>query len=144
MENNAETAKAFELRNLTADDMFPMFQIISKIGVKEFKNCFSSPETKDAIAAARANKGNEEVNDEAETDNLNAVGVSIALDIASVILANIGNCKNDIYQLLSQLSGMPVKEVAQLPMLTFTEMVIAVIKKEEFKDFFKAAARLFK
>ena len=149
MENNAETAKAFELRNLTADDMFPMFQIISKIGVKEFKNCFSSPETKDAIAAARANKGNEEVPslpmvDEAETDNLNAVGVSIALDIASVILANIGNCKNDIYQLLSQLSGMPVKEVAQLPMLTFTEMVIAVIKKEEFKDFFKAAARLFK
>lgn len=144
MENNAETAKAFELRNLTADDMFPMFQIISKIGVKEFKNCFSSPETKDAIAAARSNKGNEEVNDEAETDNLNAVGVSIALDIASVVLANIGNCKNDIYQLLSQLSGMTSKEIAQLPMLTFTKMVVAVIKKEEFKDFFKAAARLFK
>lgn len=144
MENNAETAKAFELRNLTADDMFPMFQIISKIGVKEFKNCFSSPEAKNAIAAAMANRGKDESSEESEAADLNAVGVSIALDIASVILANIGNCKADIYQLLSQLSGMTVDEIAQLPMLTFTEMVIAVVKKEEFKDFFQAAARLFK
>lgn len=144
MENNAETAKAFELRNLTADDMFPMFQIISKIGVKEFKGCFSSPEAKSAIAAAMANRGKEESSAESEAADLNAVGVSIAFDIASVILANIGNCKNDIYQLLSQLSGMTVKEIAQLPMLTFTEMVVAVVKKEEFKDFFKGATRLFK
>jgi len=28
-------------------------------------------------------------------------------------------------------------------MLTFTEMVIAVVKKEEFKDFFQAVTKLF-
>ena len=41
-ENNA---KAYELRNLTADDVFPMFKIVSKIGIKEFKACFESDES---------------------------------------------------------------------------------------------------
>ena len=39
--------KVYTLRTLTADDMFPMFQIISKIGIKEFKNCFDNPSRKD-------------------------------------------------------------------------------------------------
>lgn len=35
------TEKAFELRDLTADDIFPMCQIISKIGVKEFSTALN-------------------------------------------------------------------------------------------------------
>lgn len=42
--------KNYELRSLTSDDIFPMFQIISKIGIREFKYCFESPDVKAAIA----------------------------------------------------------------------------------------------
>jgi hypothetical protein len=130
------TDKAFELRQLTADDIFPMFQIISKIGVREFKSCFESEEVRNAImdmASGAKDQG-----------KVNAIGLTVAVDIAGVIISNLYKCKDDIYQLLSQLSGMKTKEIASLPMPTFLEMVIAVVKKEEFKDFFQGVTKLLK
>ena len=137
MENmNEEKTKAYELRSLTADDMFPMFQIISKVGVKEFKSCFESPDVKKAIEGMASGKQDQDV--------LTAVGMTIAFDLAGVIVSNLASCKNDIYTLLAQLSGMTTKEIASLPMVTFMEMIIDVIKKEEFKDFFQAVSKLFR
>lgn len=133
---NTEKAKAYELRNLTADDMFPMFNIISKIGVKEFKSCFESPDVKKAIAGVASGKGGQ--------DDLTAVGMTVAFDLAGVIISNLSSCKEDIYRLLSQLSGMTTKEIASLPMVTFVEMIMAVVKKEEFTDFFQAVSKLLK
>ena len=134
---NEEKTKAYELRDLTADDMFPMIQIISKIGIREFKSCFESENVKKLVAEMTSGK--------ASKDELKAtVGVTVAFDLASVILSNLSNCRDDIYLLLSQLSGMTAKEVAQLPMMTFVEMIIDVIKKKEFADFFQAAVKLFK
>lgn len=130
------TDKAFELRQLTADDIFPMFQIISKIGVREFKSCFESEEVRKAIMDMASG-----AKDQA---NVSAVGLTVAVDIAGVIISNLYKCKDDIYQLLSQLSGMKTKEIASLPMITFLEMIVAVVKKEEFKDFFQGVTKLLK
>ena len=137
MENmNEEAAKVYELRDLCADDMFPMFQIISKIGIKEFKKCFESPEVMQMIKDAASGNDKDEVR--------TSVGMAVAFDLAGIIVSNLASCKNDIYQFLAQLSGMTTKDVAGLPMMTFFEMIIDVIKKEEFKDFFQAAVKLFK
>lgn len=130
------TEKAFELRQLTAEDIFPMFQIISKIGVREFKSCFESEEVRNAIIGMASG-----AKDQAK---LNAIGLTVAVDIAGVIISNLHKCKDDIYQLLSQLSGMKAKEIAGLPAATFLEMIIAVVKKEEFKDFFQGVSKLLK
>lgn len=130
------TDKAFELRQLTADDIFPMFQIISKIGVREFKSCFESEEVRKAIM--------DMVSGAKDQANVSAVGLTVAVDIAGVIISNLYKCKDDIYQLLSQLSGMKTKEIASLPMTTFLEMIVAVVKKEEFKDFFQGVTKLLK
>ena len=135
--NTEEKTKAYELRDLTADDMFPMFQIISKIGIREFKSCFESENVRKLVADMTSG--------EASKDELKAtVGVTVALDLASVILSNLANCKDDIYLLLSQVSGMTGKEIAKLPMATFMEMIIELVKKKEFADFFQAAVKLFK
>ena len=128
--------KAYELRNLTADDVFPMLQVISKIGVREFKSCFESPEVKKAIERMASGK-----KDQGEVA---AIGMTVAFDLAGVIISNLASCKNDIYLLLSQLSGMTTKEIASLPMVTFMGMIVDVIKKEEFKDFFQLVAGLLK
>ena len=134
---NEEQAKAYELRELTADDMFPMFQIISKIGIREFKSCFESENVKKLVAEMTSGK--------ASKDDLKAtVGVTVAFDLASVVLSNLPNCKDDIYLLLAQLSGKSVKDIGKLPMPVFMEMIIEVIKKKEFTDFFQAAVKLFK
>ena len=139
--------KTYELRGLMADDMFIMFSIISKIGIKEFKACFESDEVKSAIKnmfEQKKNADDEEEKADADDDGIVSVGISIALDIATILLANIGKCKNDIYALLASLSGMKAGDIAKLPAKTFTSMVIDLVKKEEFADFFQDAVKLFK
>lgn len=126
--------KAYTLREMTAEDVFPMFKIISSIGLKEFKGCFEADRVKAAIKGGA----------EGEKPDAAEVGFTIALGIADVLFSNLPKCKNDIYKLLSGLSGMSTKEIAALPMAVFMNMVVDTIKKEEFADFFQAAARLFK
>lgn len=133
MNENETVAKAYELRRLTAEDVFPMFQIISKIGIKEFKACFESPEVMQMIKGAASND-----------DVTTSVGMKVAFDLAGIIVSNLASCKNDIYQFLAQLSGMTTKDIAGLPMMTFFEMIIDVFKKDEFKDFFQVVAKLLK
>lgn len=128
--NEMNTAKAYELRTLCAEDVFPMFKIISKIGIKEFKSCFESEDVKTVINGGQA--------------DLNAVGLAVAVDIAGVIMANIPNAKEDIYLFLEQISGMSKDDIRKLPIPTFAEMIIDVVKKEEFKDFFGVVSKLFK
>ena len=131
------TEKTYTLRGLTAEDVFPMLKIISGIGLKEFKSCFDSAELRDAIKNMSQGK------EDGEAVDTTAVGLMVAADIASIIFANLPKCKDDIYQLLSGLSGMKKKEIAELPMNIFLAMIIDVVKKEEFKDFFQDVAGLF-
>lgn len=123
--------KAYTLRKLTADDLFPMFQIISKIGIKEFKNCFDNPE----MIKAFKQEGNFDVE---------ALGINIAFDMAGVLLANLPVAKDSIYTFLSGVSGMAKQDIAALPPATFAEMIIDVLQKEEFRDFFGAVKKLLK
>ena len=144
--------KTYELRNLEADDLFIVINIINKIGIKEFKACFESEEVKSAVlnmAKKTDDSADAETDDsaDAETDDsadVVSIGVSVAFDIATILLANIGKCKNDIYALLAHLSGMKEKEIAKLPVKTFTSMVVDLVQKEEFADFFQDAVKLFK
>lgn len=131
--------KTYELRELQADDLFIMINIVNKIGIKEFKSCFESDEVKAAVLNMA--KEDDETDESADVVS---VGISVALDIATILLANIGKCKNDIYALLAQLSGLTVGDIAKLPVKTFTGMVIDLVKKEEFADFFQDAVKLFK
>lgn len=127
--------KAYELRKLTADDIFPMVKIISKIGLKEFKSCLSSDSVKTAIAEmANGNEG----------ANIETVGIGVALDFAGIVFEHLPECRDDIYNLLSSLSGMKKDRIAALSMATFMEMVVDVIRKEEFKDFFQAVSKFLK
>ncbi len=120
---------AYTLRNLKADDTFLMLKIIKKIGIKEIKACFEAPEVKDAINKAVSGNGETDVTD---------VGMGVAFEIASVIVSNLPECREEIYQLLSTLSGMKREEIADMPMTDFVGMIVDVIRKEEFKDFFQA------
>ena len=127
-----EEGKAYALRKLEAKDIAPMASILSKIGLKEVKNCFS-PDDMKAIAGG-----------DGSIEAVGAVGVSVAFEIAGVILSNYERCQNDVFSFLASLSGMDKKQIESLPLDTFTEMVIDVVKKEDFKDFMKVVSKLFK
>ena len=130
-----ENEKKYELRALQAKDIFVMTRIISCIGIKEFRSCFESDDVKAVIAAMKNGD---------KTANVDSVGIAVMISAADVIISNIGKAEQYIYQFLSNLSGISKKELEELDILTFVEMITDVFKKDEFKDFFKLASRLFK
>lgn len=124
-------AEQMELRQLTADDLFPMCTIISKIGAQDFKKCIESPGVMEAI------KG------EGELD-IDKVGVAVMADLGVAVMAHLEDCRDDIYRFLSSLSGKPVSELSKMRMGQFVNMVIKLFRKEDFRDFFMEVSESFR
>ena len=124
----------FELRELKSQDIFPMFKILGQIGLDELKDIMSGENIKSLIANTEKDENG---------DITTVLGFNLVLEIAGVVMNNLPKCEKDIYKFLSGLSGMSEKQIADLSMVTFTEMIIAVIEKDEFKDFFKVVSELF-
>lgn len=133
----------FELRTLKSDDLFPMFGILSKIGFKDLKEIITPDKIKD-MKSMISQKDTSTNGEDKNTDATTMLGVSVVMEVVSIIMKNLPSCKNEIYTFLSGLSGMTVKEIGNLDMVTFTEMIVAVVQKQEFKDFFKVVSKLFK
>lgn len=137
-----EKPKPYTLRKLEAQDMFVMFRIISAIGINEFKLIFEAEGLKDIFNKLMSGAGKAEVMKDGE--GLIATGASVVLDFAQIIFTNISKCEREVYQLLSNLSGMKVEKIRTLGAAVFAEMVIDVIKKGEFRDFIQVVSGLFK
>ena len=123
--------KPYKFRKLCADDIFPMFSIIGAVGVNEFAACLSFAEFFTSGEAAK---------DEEKT----AEFMKIGLNIAGILCKNIPKCRDDIYTLLSQVSGMTAEEICTMDFAAFAEMVIDFVRKEEFRDFTGVVSKLFK
>ena len=132
--------KPYTLKKLSSKDVFIMSTILKNIGFKEFRGCLESDEVMDLI-----NMLNPAADDgEKEKPSIEKIGISLMLDIAGVIISNMGNAEDSIYQLLSNLSGMTKDEIAQLDMEVFVEMIIDVFKQDGFVNFIKVVSKLLK
>lgn len=123
----------YQLRKLTAKDIFPMTKLISKIGLKEFKNAFDPK----LIASLADDNG------EVKGDKLaSVIGINVAFELAAIIMENFSKCEREIYEFLSSVSGLEKEKIEEMSPAEFTQMVIDIIQKEEFKDFFKVVSKL--
>ena len=50
--------------------------------------------------------------------------------------------RKEIYSFLADLSGLSVKDIQELDMAVFAEMIVELIMRDEFKDFFSAVSKL--
>ena len=144
VENATEREKPYKLRELCAEDVFPMLAILKKIGIKEFKECFSKESLEEIVATFMSGTKAENQN---ENDTLVAVGISIlpsVLEIADVLVGNLSKCENEFYRFLENISNLSADQIKKLKMADFFEMIVDVLKKDEFKDFIKVVSRLFK
>lgn len=113
----------YEFRALKSTDLGTVCKIITKIGARQFKDCFQNVDIK--------------------SKNLDAIGVSIMLDIAGIVIAGIPSAERDIQEFLASLTGMKLAEVQEMPLADYMDLIIAVVTKDEFKDFFVRALKLF-
>lgn len=137
LNNEAEivqTEKPYTFRKLSTEDIFPMFKLLNKIGLKELKENESLKNILFMFSGGTV-KGKIDPN---------KLGVDMFLELACVITESIPKCENELYTLLSNTSNLSTDEIkAQSPAITF-EMIIDFVKKEEFADFFKVVSKLFK
>lgn len=129
---------AIEFKQLKSSDMFIMFKIINKIGLNEIKNQLE-PKTIEKLVDGFKGKGEAKDNESL----IYCVGISVTIEMANVIIGNLPKCEDEIYTLLSRVSGKSKKEISELDMVTFTEYIVEFVKKDEFKDFTKVALKLF-
>jgi hypothetical protein len=134
-EGDITMEKAYTFRTLQATDVFLMFKILSKIGINEFAESFGKESVQKMLSA---------VTTDGVGDFTRNVGIAVTLEIVNVIMRNLPQCEQEIYQMLASTSNLTVEQIRKLTFPAFTEMVIDFIKKDEFKDFIKVVSVLFK
>lgn len=117
----------YKLRKLKAPDVFLVTTIISKIGIKKLKEAFTSQDVQSVVSK--------------DSENTNVIGLAVVIELASIVCENLVNCQNDIYELLSRLSGINVNEFEDMEATLFLDMIVDVIK-DNSKDFTKVVSRL--
>ena len=137
--------EAIKLRPLETQDIFLITRVIAKIGIRKFKDCFKNEELKTLVANLYSEKADQDNKDgeKSAEDNLAAIGMFAAFDVADVLFENLPCCENELYNLLAALAGVKAHDIAkQAPAITM-EMIIEVIQDPRFVDFFKVAFKLF-
>lgn len=125
----------YTLRKPKATDIFVVSKIIKGIGLKNISNCFNS----DEINLIRTSVAGDKLTD----DVLYKIGANIMLSIGDLILEKLDIVKDDVIKLMSNLSGLKTKDVEDLPLVTFTEMFMDIIKEPDFLDFIKVVLKSF-
>ncbi len=123
----------YNFRQLNSSDIFPMCNIISKIGIRELKSCFDGQNISVFMQKGKMNK-----------TAMMAFGASIAFDVAGVVLANMQKCENEIYTLLASVTDLTEEALRSMPPADFLNMVIDFFKKEELQDFIPVVSKLLK
>lgn len=113
----------YEVRPLVATDMGAICKIITAIGVREFKGCFKV--------------------DDFKGKNVEEVGFGVMFDIAGIIISNIPKAEADIQSFIASVTGLDVSDVKKMSFADYGELIVKIVMKEDFRDFFNRVMKLF-
>ena len=125
------------MRKLKSTDIFPMVGILNKIGFSDIKDMLTPEKVKDLMKAMKNQDEDEDL------DFSTILGFNLIFEVATIVFANLMKCKDDLYTFLSDVSEQSIKELEDLPPADFLELIIEVLQKPEFGDFFKVVSKFF-
>ncbi|MDU0939972.1 MAG: hypothetical protein E7A81_06855 [Clostridiales bacterium] len=120
----------YTVRELKATDLGPVCKILSKIGIRQFKDCFNNIDF-----------GKEKSEDKNELTDAQ-VGLSVMIEMASIITENMDKAQMEINTFLSSVTGLKVEAIENLSLSDYMDLIIEVLTKADFKDFFNRAMKL--
>ena len=124
-----------ELRKLQATDLFSMVKILNGVGLKNFK---------DAIDINKIKEMRKSMTDENADQIISEVGIDVIMSVLSIVLENLPSVETDLNNFVGSVANMKAKDVAKMDIGDYMDLLISIVKKEEFKDFFKRASKLIK
>ena len=123
--------KPYTLRPLYDEELYTILDIIEKLCPEDIRPIFIKAMEKFTKKEAEAGDDKDMLEKLA-----NDFGMDVVMELGLVIIRNMKNVKDDVYALLSDLSGIPDDKIRKMPFGTTPRMIMDVVKDERNRDFF--------
>ena len=114
--------RPYTLRRLKDKDLFPILNIISEVFPDDLAKVFVQLSTKEK--------------------SVQEVGAMAVMKMVLAVLKNMDKVKDDVYNLLSDVSGIPAAEIAEMEFGTTPMMIWDIVSNEKNCGFFKVLSKL--
>lgn len=118
-----EISRPYYLRQLKDKDLYTVLAIIDKI--------FPGDKLQEAF---------DQVSTEGKT--MEEIGIQVITKLGFALIRNIVTAHDEIYALLSDVSGIPVNIIDDMPFGTGPMMILDIIQDARNADFFKVVSKL--
>lgn len=136
--------RPYKLRKLMDSDLFPLLQLLRKLGFKEIKES-----AKASLEEARKNNQFDPAIYETEAEKQkafdkfrDAVGLDVVIGMADFLLSKLDTHSNDIYEFFSNLAGVTAEEIKQMEFGTLPLMIYDSFSEVKNTAFFKVLTKL--
>ena len=126
-----------ELRNLQATDIFLIVKILNKIGYEKIRKEINV----DEIMSVKEKLSTTD-DEKKKTSLIAEYGANVVMSVLGILLENLPLIEQDLYNFVGSVAGIKAKDVAKMDINKFVDLLIEIVNKEEFKDFFKRASKL--
>ena len=114
--------RPYTLRRLKDKELFPVLGIISEVFPDDLSPIFIKLATKEK--------------------NVREVGALASVKIVLAILKNMDKVQDEVYALLSEVSGIPAEEIGEMEFGTTPMMIWDIVNNEKNVGFFKVLSKL--
>ena len=114
--------KPYTLRRLVDRDLFPILGIISEVFPDDLAKVFVQLSTKEK--------------------SVQEVGAMAVMKMVLAVLKNMDKVKDEVYNLLSDVSGIPAEDIQNMEFGTTPNMIWDIVHNEKNNGFFKVLSKL--
>ena len=133
----AAESRPYTLRPLSDEDLYPILDIISKLCPEDLKPIIKKAgEQYDRMTAGMSEEKENEEKNQIIVQIVSDIGVDIVADLVLTVIRNLKTVKDDVYALLSDLSGIPDDQLRKMPFGTTPRMIWDVAKDIKNQSFF--------
>ncbi len=115
--------KPYTLRRLVDRDLFPILGIVSEVFPDDLAKVFVQLSTKEKT--------------------VQEVGATAVLKMVLAVLKNMDKVQDDVYALLSDVSGIPAEDIPNMEFGTTPNMIWDIVNNEKNNGFFKVVSKSF-
>lgn len=132
--------RPYTLRKLQDADLFPLLQLLRKLGFKEVKDLYNKH--KDNVKFNPADYATEEEAKEALDKLQKEQGIEIMFELADFILSKLDTHSNSIYEFFSGLAGVTADDIKKMEFGTLPLMIYDSFSEVKNTAFFKVLSKL--
>lgn len=134
--------RPYTLRKLKDADLYPLLQLLRKIGLKEFKDAYIESKNKNKTKFNGDDYESEAEKLVALQELQDSVGANVVIDMADYLISKIDTHKDDIYDFYSGLSGISSDEIKNMEFGTLPLMIYDSFNEVKNTAFFKVLSKL--